>query len=249
MVKILKIELKGTKYIVTTEDGEYKFTEDVIIKYIISKNKQYSKEQFAEIVSFSNESMFYNKALKFLSYKDRSTHEVSEYLISKGCIDTKPILNKLKDNKLLDDSRYALNMLESVIYNKKGPIYLKQQLILKKINEELINEVIEKYTYKLRMDNLNLLIDKELGKRYVSSLKKYLNQLRSRLSRSGFKLNEINDVLSDRMDEIKDNIDEDISLLKEYQKLESKDLPKHKLIARLCGKGFDYQDVKNIVNK
>ncbi|XMB86968.1 RecX family transcriptional regulator [Mycoplasmatota bacterium WC44] len=248
MVKILTIEKKGNKYIVCTNKNEYKFTEDVIIKYIITKNKEYTIEDFNEIVSFSKKSEFYNKVLNFLSYKDRSVKEVREYLVSKDCAITEEIIDDLISKKLLDDYRYANSYLESCNNNLKGPFYLKKELTNKGIDEATINEVLSNYNYNLITDNLNLLIDKELRKEKLVSFNKYKNQLTTKFLRLGFKLNDINQVINDRKNELLDVIDELSSLEKEYSKLETKNLSKDKLIAKLISKGFKYTDILDVVS-
>jgi len=248
IVKILKVAKNGTKFIVTTDSTDYSFTEDVIVKYIISKNKQYTKEQFDEIVSFSKVSEFYNKVLNFLSFKERSIKEVEEYLKKKECLFISVIIDKLLEDKLLDDERYCKNMLESVITSKKGPIFLKRTLKLKGVDENFIEDIMYEFTEETVVELLNEIIDKELRKIKIVSLVKYLSQLKQILVRSGFMIRDINHIINERLDEIKEVIDEESAIEKEFKKFDVKDIPKQKLIKKLCDRGFNYQDVKKIVN-
>ena len=198
MVKILSIMKKGNSYLVTTNNAEHKFTEDVIVKHIISKNKKYSDEEFNEILAFSNKSDFYNKVLNFLSYKDRSIDEVKNYLIERNCLVFDEIIFSLINKKLLNDNRYSHNLLENCITNLKGPIFLKHELKKKGIDDIYINKVLTKYSDDRINNNLNILIDKELRNAKSMSFNKYKNQLTSKFMRLGYNYSNINQIISER---------------------------------------------------
>ncbi len=158
------------------------------------------------------------------------------------------IIDKLLEDKLLDDERYCKNMLESVITSKKGPIFLKRTLKLKGVDENFIEDIMYEFTEETVVELLNEIIDKELRKIKIVSLIKYLSQLKQRLVRSGFMISDINHIINERLDEIKEVIDEESAIEKEFKKFDVKDIPKQKLIKKLCDRGFNYQDVKKIVN-
>ena len=66
-VKILRVELKGKKYLVYTscDDDAVSLTEDTIVYNKVLKNAIFTKEIWEKIKSENNESTLYNKVLHY----------------------------------------------------------------------------------------------------------------------------------------------------------------------------------------
>ncbi len=98
---------------------------------------------------------FYNKALKFLSYRPRSIDEVRKNLLnSRGRFgstknNTAPeiadkIIEKLKEYKFLDDKEFVKWWIEQrTNYKPRSLRLIKIELGQKGIDKELIEEVVE----------------------------------------------------------------------------------------------------------
>lgn len=123
-----------------------------------------------------------NKTYRFLSYRPRSEKEISDYLIKKSSFAKasegqekqeiekliNSIINKLKEQKFLDDKEFAMWWIEqrSKIKPKSHRI-IKFELKQKGITKELIEELLEE-TEGLKTDFEKAL---ELGKRKMRRFK------------------------------------------------------------------------------
>jgi len=89
--------------------------------------------------------VFYNKSLRFLSYRSRSEKEVTDKLLKIKAPEeiVKTIIQKLKDYKFLDDFEFAKMFVRerSLLKNKPARV-IKFELKQKGISEEIIEEVL-----------------------------------------------------------------------------------------------------------
>lgn len=122
---------------------------------------------------------FYNKALRFLSYRPRSVDEVRKKLLElRGRFksakrNTTPeiaekIIEKLKDYKFLDDAAFVRWWIEQRTNHKPRSLRLiKMELRQKGIDTELIESVIQSSEFKIQSDleSAKKLIEKKI-KRY-----------------------------------------------------------------------------------
>lgn len=246
MVKILKISQEKNKYNVLTSLGEYTFNEEVIVQYFIVKGKEFSSSEFDEILDFNDQNEFYLKALNFLSFKERTDYEMRDYLMKKGMSNPDGVIKRLYDKNLLDDSVYAEHFLDYTIHNKKGPKFFENELMKRKVNRHIVDEVLTRYTFDLQYDTIYQLFIKSVKPKAIS-LNKYKKQLTDKFVRSGFTLSVINEVFLNNNDVLVENTDEESALEKEFNKIQS--LPKQKIISKLMQKGFNYSKIKDIVNK
>ena len=115
-MKITKLEKKKRLYLLELDnDQKLYITEDTIVKYFLSKEKEISEEELKEIQEFAQYSYGKNLALYHLSFKARTTKEVRDYL-TKYEIDTEiidKVVQHLKEEKWLDDRQYARNLIEA----------------------------------------------------------------------------------------------------------------------------------------
>lgn len=89
---------------------------------------------------------FFNKALKFLSFRPRSEKEVKDNLVKKKVseITIQRIIARLKENKFLDDREFTKWWIESRTKFKPRALRLiKMELKQKGIDKDLIEEVVE----------------------------------------------------------------------------------------------------------
>ncbi len=246
MVKILKISQNKSKYNVVTSLGEYTFNEEVIVQFFIVKGKEFSAEEFDGILNFNDQNEYYIKALNYLSYKERTEYEMKEYLLKKGMESPETVIARLYDKNLLNDSLYAEHFLDYTINILKGPRYFETELIKRRVKKNIIEEILQKYTFEIQYDTIQQLFMKSVKLKAIS-YNKYKRQLMDKFVRSGFSLGIINEVLQNNNDILLENIDENTALVREYDKI--KDLPNQKIYSRLMQKGFNYSQIKELVNK
>lgn len=89
---------------------------------------------------------YYNRALRFLSYRPRSEKEVRDNLkrrkASEVVIET--IIKKLKEQKFLNDKEFAKWWVEQrTVHRPKGVRAIKMEIRQKGVAEEIIENVIE----------------------------------------------------------------------------------------------------------
>ena len=90
---------------------------------------------------------FYNYALKFLSFRPRSKKELFEYLKKKNCPApiAKKIIFKLGEFDLVNDISFVDWWLEQRLISKpKGARALRQELLQKGIDKEIIEQKLSK---------------------------------------------------------------------------------------------------------
>ena len=130
-------------------------TEDTIVKYFLSKDKEISEEALKEIQEFAQYSYGKNLALYHLSFKARTTKEVRDYLtkyeIDSGIIDK--VVRQLKEDKWLDDRQYARNLIEAnLLSGDKGPLLLQQKIQQKGIPKSILQEILVDYDFSEVID-------------------------------------------------------------------------------------------------
>ena len=125
-MKITKLEKKKRLYLLELDnDQKLYITEDTIVKYFLSKDKEISEEELKEIQEFAQYSYGKNLALYHLSFKARTTTEVRDYLrkyeIESGIIDK--VVQHLKEDKWLDDRQYVISLIEGhLLSGDKAPV-------------------------------------------------------------------------------------------------------------------------------
>ena len=90
----------------------------------------------------------YNKALDLVSRREHSRHELMQKL-DKRYPNTTPIiedvLDKLENNKILDDERFAEMYLNSRARKGFGPKKIEMELHSKKVDSFFISNAVEAY--------------------------------------------------------------------------------------------------------
>lgn len=132
-------------------------------------------------------------ALRFLSFRLRSMQEVTTYLIGKryptNVIDQ--TIGYLAETELLNDRKFAQWWIESRMHGGWGPRRIVQELKMKGINKEIIDEEM-KQDWK---DVARHVLDKEQQKfRELPSLKRRM-KMQQLLMRRGFSFDTISLVL------------------------------------------------------
>ncbi|MEW5799188.1 MAG: RecX family transcriptional regulator [Bacteroidota bacterium] len=149
-------------------DGKYAFSvgEDVYVRFVLHTGQELSPTERDEIENAELESSVKKTALRYRSYRPRSTKEVYEYLTKKG-YDERNIesaLAYLKENNLLNDEEFARMVCRDRLTLKPvGKTAMKQILLKKGIDRTTIDEVLQKlYT----ADKESTLALKEAERKY-----------------------------------------------------------------------------------
>jgi regulatory protein len=130
-------------------DDEYAFglDQDIVLQFGLKKGDQLTEQQVEQILLNEEKKKAKDRALKFLSYRDRSEKEIRTKLKDIG-YDEKIIewvIGELKRLKFLDDERFAQSYAQTqMITRPMGEYYLRRELKQKGLEAELIEQTIEK---------------------------------------------------------------------------------------------------------
>ena len=224
---------------------EVNLPSDVIVEYRILKDKEFEIDQFEKVLDSANMTKWFNKTLNFLSYKARTIKEIQDYL-KKGEVSdnyTQEITNRLINMRLLNDEEYAYNYLEEIIRKKKGLKYFKYQLANKGISDSIIDKVSSSYPIDLIIEELIPSVQKQQERLYTYPINVQKQKLTDKLLRDGFTSNIISQVLS----KIKWSEDIRKRLEVDFQKIKKQTTDESKIVQKLLGKGYSYQDIKKLI--
>ena len=252
-MKITKYKKIRNKYRVYFEDSSsVDLYEDIILKHSLLLKKEVTKKQLEIIVNDNKKEEIYDVSLKYISIKMRSKKEIKDYLKRKEYddIDIKNTISRLEKNNLINNKEYArAYIIDRINLSNDGPNKIKKDLIHEGIEEEVINQYIDKIDYDELYNKLDRLIDKK-----IVSLKKYSGEvLKQRLIgyfiNLGYSIDMIESIISTK--ELR-NIDQGI---KEYNKLYSKYSKKYegyeleyRIKQSLYKKGYDLEEIKKNID-
>lgn len=230
-------------------------TDKIIEEFGIEKGKIFDREQFDALKDLEQVSRAYNKALKYLTVKDYTYHQMKQKLMDKGDYDDTQLdatLDLLCEKNLINDELYSINYLKrcsrlgiginKAIYNLRN--YGVDSEVIDQCLEELDDEEYQAATH---------LIDNYFKKNSTNSFKNIQKRIKEKLYIKGFTSDTIEKAMLD-YDFIYDDEKEKRALEKEVDKLykkystklESKEL-RNKLIDTLLRKGYNYDDIKSVL--
>lgn len=246
---VKQITKKGKKYLVEFKslDDVLELNEDLIVEYRIIKDAIFDKKTFNKIKKSESEVLYYNKVLHYIDFKPRTKKEVEKYLgdfdLSKELIDK--IIKKLIKISYIDDERFARSYTLEAIRKQKGRLYILKELETKGISKDITSKYLEEYDKELEIENAKkvaLKLAKTISK---NPLKKQKIQLSNKLLIEGYSY----DIISYVINSIELSDESEELLEKEYNKLLLKDFDKNVIIQKLLSKGFDYSNIRKLIEK
>ncbi|AIQ36433.1 RecX family transcriptional regulator [Paenibacillus sp. FSL R5-0345] len=149
LLEITKVERQKKsdhRYII--HFGAYNMTvhEDVMIKYRMITGNSFMKADLEEIVVADERQRAYVEGLRYLERKPRTAMEMTRRLRQKEIGETiiAEVVQRLQQERLLDDPLYAKQWAEQRITNqRKGKMWIRQELREKGIDKSLISEALE----------------------------------------------------------------------------------------------------------
>lgn len=241
-------------------DGTYAFpiSEEVLIKYRIFKGMEIDEQTQEQLKQADQVSKLYSRAIDFLAHNLRTEYEVREKLLSlsedEGAIDA--VIERLKDQQLVNDARYADSYVTTVIRARKnGPAWIRNHLKTKRVPENDIENSLE----KLFSDDLALEIASESAEKNIKlkkndSLKMVQNKTKNLLAQRGFSFEIANEaVQSVDMSEFADRDEEIIDRMaarydRKYSKYQGYE-HEQRLKQALYAKGFSMDDIQAAMDR
>ena len=250
-MKIKTIKKTKTKYEIEFEDGTKINTYDeVIIKNNILYKKELEKEMIQNI---ENQNKFYEtyyETLKFIKKKIRSEYEIIEFLKEKECKDKEKIIQKLKDQKLINDKLYTRAYIhDKISFSQEGPEKIKKHLINNKIKEEIIEEELNKIDKQEINKKLEKLIIKKLNSNTKYSNKMITQKLINYFTTLGYEKNDILYIINNNIEEDNEIIKKEYNkLIKKLERKYSDNELKQKIKQKLFQKGFSFEEINDLIN-
>lgn len=129
-------------------DGEYAFSvhEDVLLEFRLLKGKKINPAELALIFQEEEKKKLERTALRYLSYRPRTTREMQDYLTKKQFRQDQisSLLEKWKKEGYLDDEAFARQWVTERMNNqKKGRYLLQHELAQKGIDEAIMTRILD----------------------------------------------------------------------------------------------------------
>ncbi|MNC18642.1 Regulatory protein RecX [compost metagenome] len=159
LLEITKVERQKKsdhRYII--HFGAYNMTvhEDVMIKYRMITGNSFMKADLVEIVVADERQRAYVEGLRYLERKPRTAMEMTRRLRQKEIGETiiAEVVQRLQQERFLDDPLYAKQWAEQRIANqRKGKMWIRQELREKGIDKTLISEALENITPEQELES------------------------------------------------------------------------------------------------
>jgi regulatory protein len=188
-------------------EDEYAFglDQEIVLQFGLKKGDQLNEQLIEDILLNEEKKRAKDRALKFLSYRDRSEKEITTKLKDVGyeenIIDW--VIGELKRLKFLDDQRFSHSFAQTqMITRPMGEYFLKRELKQKGLAEELIEQTVEKVYEEKDQVAVALELAQQRKKRYANideiKAKKRVSDF---LLRRGFSWDIVSEVL-EQWDEI-----------------------------------------------
>ena len=235
---------------------KYYITEDTIVRFMLSRDKIITQQEFDKIQAFAQFSYGKNLALYHLSFKARTEKEVREYL-KKYDIDeniASQVIANLKEDKWINDGQYAYAIINANhLSGDKGPYVLTQKLAQKGISKSTIEEILKEFDFSdVAQRVANKLLKKYEGKLPARALQDKIIQ---NLTNKGFSYSDA----KISFEQLDSQVDEETTqelIFKELDKQYAKYARKYagyelkqRLTQVLARKGYDFSDIASALRE
>lgn len=147
-ITALKVQKRNQQRVNVYLDGEFSFGLARITAAWLSVGQVISEEKIAQLQAEDQLEKYYQRALRFLSYRPRTETEIYQYLQKNSASEEVIgiVLNRLKTNGLVDDERFAKNWVENRTElrprSRRALVYeLRQQGVSDEIIQDSINQI------------------------------------------------------------------------------------------------------------
>lgn len=165
IISSLKPQKKRKNWINIFIDNEFAFSLplETLVREKLTVDLQVSKEKIEILIKEGDFLSVYDKTLRYLSFRPRSTKEIKRYLNQQetGEKTQSLILKKLIDQKLIDDEAFARWWIDQRRkFKNQGEKLTMIELINKGIERDLIEKIFMEYPV-----NEDALIEELVGKK------------------------------------------------------------------------------------
>lgn len=254
-MRITKIEKKKRLYLLELDGKESLYiTEDTIVRFMLSKDKEITENELQEIRDFAQFSYGKNIALYFLSFKQRTKKEVLDYLKKYEIKEANAIkiIAALEEERWIDDKSYVETYVrQNGLNGDKGPALIRQKLITKGISKSVIDSCLVEVDFS----NLIEKVAEKLLRKYQDKLpiRALQDKIVQGLMNKGFTYDLARKTVGKLDISADDNMEADL-ISKELEKLYRKYSRKYdgyelkqRLIQALARKGFEFDQIQAVL--
>ena len=167
-MKIIKYEKKGNdQYKIYLENNQtINLYENVILKHNLLYKKEIDKSLLEKLDTDNFKEDIYNKCIKYISVRIRSTYEIKEYLKRKNIdnLEIENIIEKLQKNNFINDEDFTKAFVHDKLnFTTMGPYKIEQELRKHQIDTNII--------YKYISDIDDEIIDNKINKQITKLMK------------------------------------------------------------------------------
>lgn len=230
-------------------------TDKIIDEFSIERGKVFNREEFDALKDLEQIARAYNKALKYLTVKDYTYNQMKQKLMDKGDFDDTQLdatLELLCEKNLINDRLYTINYLKRCTRLGIGLNKAIYNLRSYGVDSEIIDSCLEELDDDEYMA-ATLLIDRYFTRNNSNSYKNMQRKIKEKLFVKGFTNETIERAMSDydfEYDDEKEKLaleKETTKALAKYSKKLSGSELRNKLIDTLLRKGYNYDDIKDIL--
>lgn len=148
-ITALKAQRRNPQRINVYLDGEFAFGLSRIVAAWLRVGQMLSEDKIADLLARDALEMAYQRALNFLSYRDRSLNEIRQNLKKHDVPDDviEMTLARLQEQGLADDARFARLWVENRnTFRPRGRRLLARELRQKGVSREEIEQVLSENT-------------------------------------------------------------------------------------------------------
>lgn len=178
-------------------DGEFKcgVTEDSVAVFRLKVRQTLTESKLQEIMDTTETQTAFDKCLNLLGKSMKTTKQIKDYLQQKGFGDrvSQNVVNKLKEYRYIDDEAYAIAFVSQFKTNK-GAFRIRQELMLKGIKKEIIDEALTGIDENENVENAFNIAKKAVKGKQIDQ--KQLIKVNRHLLSRGFDFETVNVVIN-----------------------------------------------------
>lgn len=240
-------------------DNQYAFgvAENVLIRFRLVRGMEVDDQLERQLIDADDVAKAYSRALDYISHQLRAESEVVQKLKELEIPTDKipVVMGMLRENHFIDDQNYADSYVRTVMLTSdKGPSVIRQQLRMKKIGENLIDNAVVNYQSDRMLENATKLAEKQMKHYHKTPLKLRKQKVRQSMMTKGFDSDMITQVLDsleveENPEEQWDNLNEQARKIWErnwrYDDRERVMRTKRSLV----GKGFSFDEIQKWIDE
>lgn len=232
-----------------SDNTSLNFYDDTIIKYNLLANKNINEATYKEMLKFNQKVEAYYKAINYINIKLRTKSEIRKKLKDYSSDIIEEVITKLEKQNYLNDDIYIKSYINDQInLTLKGPKKITYEL--NKLGFKNVDKYISNFDNDIWFEKIEKIISKKEKSNHNLSKKFLIRKIKADLINLGYSSSLFENILDNWCFlENKDVLNKEIhKFLKKYQNKYSEEVLKYKLKNYLYSKGFEINDVDDLLN-